>query len=237
MQVQPEKAVPAVELRGVSNKAEDDVWLVDHRGRQWVISYDAIVGDSLGRRELEVTDAALPGALDGRTVTSRPVETWTPRHDLFDDGPDTTAFALEVEADGQAAVRFGDDVYGKRPASESEFVALYRWGTGSSGNVGADSIGHVVTIDPAIAGVRNPLPARGGADRESIERVRQRAPVLFKTNQRAVTAEDYAAWASRHPEVQRAAATFRWTGSWLTVFVAVDRLGGLAVDEEFSVER
>ena len=34
------------------------------------------------------------------------------------------------------------------------------------------------------------------------------------------------------PRVQRAAATFRWTGSWHTVFVTADRLGGGAVDDD-----
>ena len=34
----------------------------------------------------------------------------------------------------------------------------------------------------------------------------------------------------RHPDVQRAAATLRWTGSWNTVFLTVDRLGGRPLD-------
>jgi hypothetical protein len=38
----------------------------------------------------------------------------------------------------------------------------------------------------------------------------------------------------RHPSVQRAAATFRWTGSWHTVFLTVDRQGGSAVDDVFE---
>ena len=46
-----------------------------------------------------------------------------------------------------------------------------------------------------------------------------------------MTAADYAAAAERRPDVQRAAATFRWTGSWHTVFVTPDRFGGGAVDD------
>jgi hypothetical protein len=42
--------------------------------------------------------------------------------------------------------------------------------------------------------------------------------------------------AQRHPEVQRAAATIRWTGSWYTVYLTVDRTGGRKVDEEFRDE-
>jgi hypothetical protein len=34
--------------------------------------------------------------------------------------------------------------------------------------------------------------------------------------------------------VQRAAASFRWTGSWYTVYITVDRRNGLPVDDEFE---
>ncbi len=49
-----------------------------------------------------------------------------------------------------------------------------------------------------------------------------------------MTAADYAVAAERHPEVQRAAATRRWTGSWDTMFITVDRFGGLPVDAVFE---
>src|SRR5215216_2735217 len=42
--------------------------------------------------------------------------------------------------------------------------------------------------------------------------------------------------AERHPDVQKAAASLRWTGSWYTVFVTVDRAGGRPVDETFKLE-
>ena len=49
-----------------------------------------------------------------------------------------------------------------------------------------------------------------------------------------MTPRDYAAAAERRPDVQRAAATFRWTGSWYTAFVTADRFGGAAVDAPFA---
>jgi hypothetical protein len=39
-----------------------------------------------------------------------------------------------------------------------------------------------------------------------------------------------------HPEVQRAAATLRWTGSWHTIYLTVDRVGGRPVDAAFEDE-
>ena len=66
--------------------------------------------------------------------------------------------------------------------------------------------------------------------------MRQRAPAAFRVQERAVTADDYAEVAARHPQVHRAAATFRWTGSWRTVFLTVDRADGRPVDETFRAE-
>jgi predicted phage baseplate assembly protein len=103
--------------------------------------------------------------------------------------------------------------------------------------VGANAIGALVTDDPdlmlGVSRVRNPLPARGGAAPEPADAIRLNAPEAFRVQERAVTADDYARLAERHPQVQRAAARLRWTGSWHTVFLTVDRRGGLDVDASF----
>ena len=51
-----------------------------------------------------------------------------------------------------------------------------------------------------------------------------------------MTPADYAALAETHRSVQRAHATVRWTGSWRTVSVAVDRLGGEPVTAGYESE-
>lgn len=161
---------------------------------------------------------------------------WRPQRDLLSSDEFAPEFVAEVEEDGGATLRFGDDEYGMRPAAGTKFRATYRVGNGARGNIGAESLAHVVTTDTRVLSVTNPLPARGGQDPESIEHVRQSAPSAFRTQERAITPEDYAEVAGRHPQVQRAAATVRWTGSWLTIFLTVDRLGGRAVDEDFKAE-
>ena len=170
-------------------------------------------------------------------------DTWQPKHDLLNSGADAREFVVEVEADGTASLRFGDDRFGSRPAADTQFLATYRTGNGVQGNVGAEALWHIVSDDPAITDqvieqVRNPLPAQGGVEPESLERVRQDAPSAFRTQERAVTMEDYAAVARNvaTPTCRRAAATLRWTGSWRTVFVTVDRQGGEPVDDTFEQE-
>ncbi|VWX57045.1 putative baseplate assembly protein [Burkholderiales bacterium 8X] len=186
-------------------------------------------------------------AIDPRQATPRIVltaqpddpgalpQTWAARRDLLSSSADSDDFVVEVDDDGRASLRFGDDRRGRRPDSGTSFRARYRIGNGTAGNVGADSIGHIVSNTAGVfTAVRNPMPAAGGIGPEDIEAARRDAPEAFRTQERAVTPADYAAAAERRPDVQRAAATFRWTGSWHTVFVTPDRFGGLTADAAFT---
>jgi hypothetical protein len=165
---------------------------------------------------------------------------WEPQRDLLNSNERHRHFVAEVEMDGTARLRFGDGQHGSRPNADERFLARYRIGNGLRGNIGAKALAHLVSADPnindqVIAGVCNPLPARGGVEAETMEQARQNAPSAFRTQERAVTAEDYAVAARRcDPGVQRAAATFRWTGSWRTVFLTVDRFGGRPVEAGFE---
>jgi predicted phage baseplate assembly protein len=163
-------------------------------------------------------------------------QSWLPRRDLLASKRFDRNFVVEVDNDSFSHVRFGDGFHGLIPKPASSFAATYRVGNGPAGNVGAEALGRVVLSVTGVTAVRNPLPAAGGVEPEPMEQVRLYAPQAFRTQERAVTTDDYAAAAERHPEVQKAAATRRWTGSWYTVFVTVDRTGGRAVDDSFKTE-
>jgi hypothetical protein len=141
-------------------------------------------------------------------------------------GPEGRAFVVEAEPGVGAALRFGDGVHGLAPERRFALAATYRVGNGRVGNIGADSLHHLLIGRADIERVWNPLPATGGVDPESIDEARQKIPYAYRTQQRAVTAADYAAEAMKVSGVQRAAARLRWTGSWHTVFVTIDPIGG-----------
>ena len=165
------------------------------------------------------------------TLAAR-TEDWTPRADLLASDGGATEFVVEAEHDGTSALRFGDDTHGRRPNAGTAFSATYRVGNGSAGNVGAHAIAHIVTSDVRLAKVDNPQPAAGGTEPEAAEAIRRDVPEAFRVQERAVTPEDYVAATERHESVQRAAATLRWTGSWHSVFVTVDRRDGLDIDAD-----
>jgi Baseplate J-like protein len=167
-------------------------------------------------------------------------ETWkpSPRADLLSSDEFASEFIVELESNGVSYFRFGDDIHGRRPLPDSTFTTTrYRLGNGTAGNIGAEVLKRIVTDNPNYKiQVRNPLPARGGVDPEPLEAVRLYAPQAFRRQERAVTTADYAEVTQRHPEVQKAAATLRWTGSWYTMFITIDRAGGRRVDTKFKQE-
>lgn len=166
-----------------------------------------------------------PGCAPEAPAPRPGAETWLPRRDLLGSDRFARDFVVEMGDDRGARLRFGDGRYGRRPPAGGRFEAYYRVGGGAQGNVGADSVAHVVSDDPRIVGAGNPLPARGGRRWESAERARLAIPNAFHSQRRCVTAGDFAAAAARHPDVLAAAARLRWTGSWTTAFVYLQRRG------------
>jgi len=166
--------------------------------------------------------------------TDPPTDTWAVHRDLLNSDADARHVVVETEHDGTARLRFGDGEHAAAPTPDVRFYASYRIGNGADGNVGAEALAHVVTASDGVVGCRNPLSATGGTDPETAHQVSRDAPHAFARQERAVTAGDYAEVTARGGDVQRAAATFRWTGSWRTVFVTADRPGAQAVDAAFE---
>lgn len=211
-------------------------------GVTFAAPYDHADARERSAAEARATDprAALPAV-----ALTADGQDWLPVRDLLSSGPSAREFVVEVDVGSRAVLRFGNGVNGRRPPAGTTFGLRYRVGGGAAGNVGSDRLVHVVgdTIKALVDGnpgvtltVSNPLPGAGGVDPESDRRVRLDAPRAFRVQERAVTAADYAEVLGRHPRVQQAVATPRWTGSWNTWFVAVDPLGDDELDEELRDE-
>lgn len=172
--------------------------------------------------------------LDGNAVD------WVATGDLIETGigPGSPVFLPEIETEGEAYLLFGDGTNGMRPEPGARFTTSYRVGNGTAGNCAREAITLLDRngVPAGVLGVLNPMPAQGGVDPESVESVRQHAPVAFRAQQRAVTPTDYANRAAQYPGVKRAAATLRWTGSWHTVLVTVEREHQLSVDAKLIDE-
>jgi predicted phage baseplate assembly protein len=200
----------------------------------------------LGRGPLTFSQPLAPGAPASRATLQDPREAlpwirvdapdgaWTARPDLFDSHGDDRHFVVEMDDRRRAHLRFGDGEVGRALGAGEILEARYRVGNGPTGNVGADTITLVVATE-TVSGVtlkpRNPLAAMGGTAPEPASEVKLFAPYVRRELARAVTADDYASLAERHPQVQGAAAELRWNGSWYEARVAIDPLGRAEADE------
>lgn len=163
--------------------------------------------------------------------------TWYARRDLLSSGPFARDFVVETEQDGTIYLRFGDGVYGARPLPGTLFQASYRIGNGFVGNVGQDTLKHIVTDEELFTSVSNPLAALGGTDPERLDQIRLNAPEAFSDQiERCVTESDYVTVAESYEDVQNAVARIYWTGSWATTFIYVQRKGGRAVTDDYRQE-
>lgn len=131
---------------------------------------------------------------------SQLLQTWLPKSDLLESGPNDLSFVVEMDNDGYAHLRFGSGGLGHTPEAGTSFEAHMRVGNGPSGNVGAETILYLVfrqTVSGLNLAPRNPLPAIGGTAPEPIAEVKMFAPYAFrKVLERAITADDYAALAA-----------------------------------------
>jgi hypothetical protein len=153
---------------------------------------------------------------------------WQEANTLLNSTAADLVFRVEIDVSGQATVVFGDGTFGMSPSETAKVTATYRVGGGSIGNVAAGTLTQVVTPEPWLDSVINVSPAQGGRDQETSQHARMVGPAGSHDPLVAVTPGDYqtATQAFQDPSgnrpVQRANASFQWTGSWLTTTVAVE---------------
>ncbi|RYG25204.1 putative baseplate assembly protein, partial [bacterium] len=182
--------------------------------RQVATIRDEVVGGSNGRRDQIFTLRQTPileGSLRLEVDEGDGFVEWAQVDDFFASGPQDLHYALDPTS---GTIRFGDGLTGAIPVANSNLpggnvvAREYRHGGGKAGNVGP---GLAKTLVRAIAGiddakVGNLLPALGGRDEEGLDEAKKRAPVSIKSRDRAVTVEDYEAFASQAANVARAKA-------------------------------
>lgn len=103
----------------------------------------------------------------------------------------TKAFFIEAAENQQYEIKFGDDVFGRKPRDGSVIIVEYRTSSGELPN-GASTFLNDGNIDShsnvSITTVSN---AAGGTVNETIESIRYNAPRNFQVQGRAVTTSDY----------------------------------------------
>lgn len=122
---------------------------------------------------------------------------WNIVDSLLEQDSTEACCVVELGGNGRAAFSFGDGVNGRVPPEGDDISVTYRVTTGADGNVVANTVTEMRGVAADAKGNRVPVSvtneeaATGGADPESIDRIRSWAPKNFMTQERCVTGEDY----------------------------------------------
>lgn len=118
---------------------------------------------------------------------------YTSYSDILDINSNTTAYFIEENESNQYSIYFGDNVVGKRPKDGNIITITYLDVMGSVTNKVnnfsiVQSAGGVYNDNVSVTSLS---ASYSGAERESINDIRYRAPYAYSTQNRAVTIGDY----------------------------------------------
>lgn len=115
---------------------------------------------------------------------------WKAVDSFFESGPNSRHYIRDFTA---GKIQFGDGRRGYIPQEGRNNIVARRYqvGGGGHGNVNHGTLTALTRAIAYIDGVTNHTPAAGGADAETVEEAKSRAPYHIKSRDRAVTAEDY----------------------------------------------
>lgn len=140
-------------------------------------------------------------------------------------------FITRTGDDDKTSVIFGNGWRGARlPTGQENVKAIYRSGIGRPGNVKAGQISLLVTRPLGVRSVINPLPATGGADRESRDEARRNAPLGVTALDRLISVRDYEDFSRTFAGIGKASATRLSDGRRQLVHVTIAGARDIPID-------
>jgi hypothetical protein len=148
---------------------------------------------------------------------------WTPVP-YFTDSQPRREFRVEFDPDYNAFVIFGNSRAGMIPSDGSDIQVTYRTGGGVAGNIVTGAV--EIQRNYSVPGFDNRVPVtlrnytKGefGYDGDTIDDIKRKLPPFLRTQDRAVTGDDYETLANQfatefHGQIGKASATLRSTGA------------------------
>ncbi len=126
-------------------------------------------------------------------------EKWERKDTVFYSNSAAKHYVVRYDETDEAWIEFGDGRFGRiPPPGHYNITASYLAGGGVKGNVPGNSVfkaGGITDPGSNLKLVFNPDAASGGMEHEDCAQAALRGPQLFRARSRAVTAEDYEAYA------------------------------------------
>jgi predicted phage baseplate assembly protein len=163
---------------------------------------------------------------------------WRETGNLAALGPADRGYITQTNDADQTSVIFGNGEHGAlTPTGSVNIKAVHRYGIGKPGNVKAQQISQLATHPLGLQGVINPLPATGGADRDSADQARRNTPLAVKALDRLVGIADYADFARTFAGIGKAAAARLSDGRRQLVHVTIAGADDIPIDVNSNLYR
>ncbi len=157
---------------------------------------------------------------------------WKEEPTFYGRGPEERIYVTQLDDDGDTAVIFGDGIQGARlPTGQANVKAKYRKGIGLGGLVQAGQLAQLMTRPLGVKSAVNPMSAEGAEDANTLDHARRNAPTTVLTLDRIVSLQDYEDFARSYAGIDKALATWAWTGESRGVFLTVAGPNGAEISE------
>lgn len=193
---------------------------------------------TLAKSPLTYIPAVTPSGVESTLQISINGIVWHETDDIDAAGPNDRVYTTQIDDLAVTTVIFGDGVHGSRlPTGIENVKAVYRAGMGISGNVGAGQISQLVTRPLGVKGVNNPLPATGGADKESRDQARLNVPLASLSLERIVSVQDYTSFTRTFAGIGKADAVRMSDGYQQVVDVTIAGLDDIPISPTSDLYR
>lgn len=115
----------------------------------------------------------------------------------------SSSYSVSVNADNETQVLFGTALTGRVPPTNAKITATYSVTSGAAGNIPQNKITSFRNMQPSGVAIVGSTSASGGSSGESIESIKSSLKATIKSQDRAVTINDFVDLALRIPGVYR----------------------------------
>lgn len=120
----------------------------------------------------------------------------------------SSTYSVRVNADNETQVMFGTSLSGRTPTTNAKITATYSTTSGDLGNISANQITSFRNIQKQGIAITRSSAATGGSSGESVESIKSSLKATIKSQDRAVTLNDFIDLALRTTGVFLATASY-----------------------------
>lgn len=165
------------------------------------------------------TTKVVPSTIQVYVTEEGSSQRWIRYRNVTDIPIGTPGYVLYLTANDEIEIVFGNRANGRIPVAGSTITVTYTIGSGSLGNVPQNAITSFrSSISPSLS-VSGSSVATGGGDGETVESIRRSLQAVVRSQDRAVTIEDYKDLALGVNGVYRAVASYTSGGGGASVTV------------------